>query len=142
MLVGRGRRAALGLDGDDLVAAELDHVEAAMDAPGRGAPFHAAGDQGVPGEGVAGRLLLGVGGGVGFAADLAAPGGALVLAAALDGLGRLDKDALDMFDVKEPRAIDELVAHADRDGLFGFGDHGALPTKSPGGAIRSVAASA
>lgn len=86
---GGGRRAALGLDGDDLVSAELDHVKAAVNAPGRGAPLHAAGDQGVPREGVAGRLLWVLGGRsrVGLAPDLAAPGGALVLAAALDGSG-------------------------------------------------------
>lgn len=88
MVVGGGRRAALGLDRDDLVAAELDHIEAAMDAPGRGAPLHAAWDQGIPRRDVAGRLLEVVGGGgAGLASNLAAPGGALVLAAALDGLG-------------------------------------------------------
>ena len=101
MAVGGGRRAALGLDGDDLVAAELDHVEAAVDAPGGGAPLHAAWDQGIPRRDVAGRLLGVIGGGgAGFASHLATPGGALMLAAALDGLGRLDEDALDVFYVK------------------------------------------
>jgi hypothetical protein len=103
-----------------------------------------AGDQGVPGEDVARLASIGVlrgRGGVGRAADLAAPGGALVLAAALDGLGGLDEDALDVLDVEQPRAIDELVAHADRDGLFGFGDHG-LPIKSRVGAFRSAAVGA
>lgn len=85
--VGLRRRAALGLDGDDLVAGELDEVEPAVDPPGGGAELHAPREKCVPREGFGGAFAGGVRGGAGAPLHEAAPGGPLVLAAALNGLG-------------------------------------------------------
>ncbi len=43
-----------------------------------------------------------------------------MLVAALDGVGRVHEHSLDMFDMKEALAVDQLVAHADRQEVSGF----------------------
>jgi hypothetical protein len=66
----------------------------------------ARGDEALPGVEVGGDR------GAGLLADLRATGGAIVLAGAADRVSGLDEEALNVLDVEEAGAVDELVAHA------------------------------
>lgn len=109
VVVGR-RAAALGLDHDDLVAVELHEIELATHAEGGG--LEGDGAQRAVEDLGEGRVVVGLG--LGRWRDALATAGPcrpLVLAAALDGVGRVDEVALHVLEVEEPLAVDELVAH-------------------------------
>lgn len=109
VVVGR-RAAALGLDHDDLVAVELHEIELATHAEGGG--LEGDGAQRAVEDLGEGRVVVGLG--LGRWRDALATAGPcrpLVLAAALDGVGRVDEVALHVLEVEEPLAVHELVAH-------------------------------
>jgi len=115
VIVAVRRGAALGLHDDRFVAVQLDEVELATDTEGRGLEVDAAarsleqlGEERVVGVGEVG----GVGGGDGTATASSAR--TVVLGAALYGVGGVDEVALHVLEVEEARAVDQLVAHADR----------------------------
>lgn len=110
VVVGR-RCTVLGLDDHRLVVVQLDEVDLATHAEAGGLQGDAAaGSLEQLGEG--GVVGVGLGRGRGDGGGAALGRGALVLGAAVHRVGGVDEVALDVLEVEQTLAVDQLVAHS------------------------------